>query len=194
MLRKSLRYSSRAVLSATISWSLIPIAAADAPSNPPQKRLFTVPEDGMGDDAWLSGENNIVRAILAKRPKEDVVICVAGCVAYDRVVYAQPAIAPKPKPKTDLMSAAPASQPVAATDTAPADAAADPAQAKPAAQAAAGNDNARGGAESGAALKTSEGAGNGHSRPKSAFVPTSSAPAHPSTETPSEPSLGGEMN
>lgn len=46
----------------------------------------------MGDDHWLSGATSVVREIMLKRPKEDLVICVAGCVEkQDRVVYAQPA-------------------------------------------------------------------------------------------------------
>jgi hypothetical protein len=104
MFPSTLRLASRVLLSAAISWSLIPIAAADAPGTPsgePTKRLFTVPEDGMGDSEWLSGATRLVREILMKRPNEDLVICVAGCVADDRVVYAQPAeeIASK-KPET----------------------------------------------------------------------------------------------
>lgn len=100
MLRKTLRSSARLFLSAAISWTLIPIAVADAPdksTTEQHKRLHTIPEDGMGDKQWLSGANSIVRAIMAKRPDEDLVICVAGCVAQDRVVYAQPAEMPAPK-------------------------------------------------------------------------------------------------
>lgn len=103
MLRKSARVSGRVAVSALLSWTLIPIAVADAPtpSKTPAsaaeaadanfKRLHTVPEDGIGDDHWLSGATNLVREILVKRPKEDLVICVAGCIGkQDRVVYAQP--------------------------------------------------------------------------------------------------------
>ncbi len=125
MLRKSVRVSSRLALSAAISWTLIPIAVADAPSTPtsnsaaaeasvaPAKRLFTVPEDGMGDKRWLSGATRFVREILAKRPNEDLVICIAGCVGkQDRVVYAQPA---EVSPPNDQVSDADAD-----TDAAPA--------------------------------------------------------------------------
>lgn len=103
MLRKSARVSGRIAASAILSWSLIPIAVADAPSSAPTetaaqsgqpggKRLHTVPEDGLGDEQWLSGATQLVRDVLLKRPKEDLVICVAGCVSkQDRVVYAQPA-------------------------------------------------------------------------------------------------------
>lgn len=104
MLRKSARVSGRIVVSAVLSWALIPIAVADAPTqstNPKSaaesaeanfKRLHTVPEDGMGDDHWLSGATNFIRQVLAQRPNEDLVICVAGCIGkQDRVVYAQPA-------------------------------------------------------------------------------------------------------
>ena len=89
MLRKSARVSGRLIVSAVISWTLIPIAVADAPSSSTKptsaaeveanfKRLHTVPEDGIGDEHWLSGATNFVREVLAKRPNEDLVICVAG--------------------------------------------------------------------------------------------------------------------
>lgn len=123
MLHTSLRSIARFALSAAVSWSLIPIAAAEAPdksSTDPMKHLLTVPEDGMGDKEWLSGANRIVREIMAKRPDEDLVICVAGCVAPDRVVYAQPA-----EKKEEKAEAA------AATDAAPASETAKAEGAKP---------------------------------------------------------------
>ena len=137
MVGKCVRVSGRLVVSAAISWLLIPIANAEAPAaaekqpeitntstsdaennsapssnapsngapsngslgEAPQKQLFTVPEDGMGDTKWLSGATRIVREITVKRSKEDLVICIAGCIGkQDRVVYAQPTeyVAPKP--------------------------------------------------------------------------------------------------
>ena len=118
MVGKCMRVSGRLVVSAAISWSLIPIANADAPQpsdkqseitdtaapgsasgEAAQKLLHTVPEDGMGDTKWLSGATRIVREITLKRSKEDLIICIAGCVPkQDRVVYAQPTeyVAPKP--------------------------------------------------------------------------------------------------
>ncbi|MEQ1653524.1 MAG: hypothetical protein ABL897_13625 [Hyphomicrobium sp.] len=102
MVRKSVRVSGRLALSAALSWTLIPIAIADAPPAADQsggnvgtdtavKQLHTIPEDGIGDNKWLSGATRAVREIMAKRPKEDLIICVAGCVeTQDRVVYAQP--------------------------------------------------------------------------------------------------------
>lgn len=86
MFRKSVRVASRIAVSAAISWTLIPIAIADAPAPTPLggtpaaapqagapsgKRLFTVPEDGMGDTHWLSGATRAVREIMLKRPNED---------------------------------------------------------------------------------------------------------------------------
>lgn len=73
--------------------------ASAAPAAEAAKNLHTVPEDGMGDIKWLSGATRIVREITLKRPTEDLVICVAGCVGkQDRVVYAQPAeIVTKPE-------------------------------------------------------------------------------------------------
>ena len=106
MFQSAMRFASRFILSAGIAWSLIPIAAADAPEKSPAeptKRLFTVPEDGMGDKTWLSGATRLVREITEKRPNEDLVICVAGCVVADRVVYAQPAEVP---PKDEPVAAA----------------------------------------------------------------------------------------
>lgn len=104
MVAKCVRVSGRLLLSAALSWTLIPIAIADAPSSMDAehsgakvgtdtavKQLHTIPEDGIGDIKWLSGATRIVREIIAKRPKEDLIICVAGCVeTQDRVVYAQP--------------------------------------------------------------------------------------------------------
>jgi hypothetical protein len=104
MLRRPVRVAGRIAVLAAISWTLIPIAIADAPapmqvaaastSEPGEsggKQLFTVPEDGMGDTHWLSGATRLVRDILQKRPNEDLVICIAGCIASQgRVVYAQP--------------------------------------------------------------------------------------------------------
>lgn len=122
MLRRTMRISARLLLSAAISWTLIPIAVAEPPedeSSKPQKRLHTVPEDGMGNDDWLSGANSIVRAIITKRPDEDLIICVAGCVARDRVVYAQPAEKPPVKAKSAAADKAPEA---AAKDTAAKDA------------------------------------------------------------------------
>lgn len=145
MLRKSARISGRVVVSAVISWTLIPIAVADAPApsaNPPSaaesaeakfKRLHTVPEDGIGDDHWLSGATNFVRMILAQRPNEDLVICIAGCVPkQDRVVYAQPAEPTSRKPLGVVSDAAPVATPATEAET-PAQAATAPAdQSKPA--------------------------------------------------------------
>lgn len=121
MLRKSARVSGRLVVSAAISWTLIPIAVADAPSPTASqastaaaeeakfKKLHTVPEDGIGDDHWLSGATNFVREVMAKRPNEDLVICVAGCLAkQDRVVYAQPAEPTSRKPSNAVSELSPA--------------------------------------------------------------------------------------
>lgn len=128
MLRRSARVCGRVVMSAVISWSLIPIAIADAPAasstetaaSAPAKRLHTVPEDGLGDEHWLSGATRMVRQILAERPNEDLVICIAGCVPkLDRVVYAQPA---EEQRKPDAVSDAVPAAPSAAETPAQADA------------------------------------------------------------------------
>ncbi len=81
---------------------------AAEPAAEAAKNLHTVPEDGMGDIKWLSGATRIVREITLKRPTEDLVICVAGCVGkQDRVVYAQPAEIVTTKPDETVSDAAP---------------------------------------------------------------------------------------
>lgn len=158
MVRKSVRVSSRLILSAALSWTLIPIANADAPTSPPPsssrspaaasaprgdsayKKLNTIPEDGMGDKEWLGGLTRVAREIMAKRPNEDLIICIAGCVeTQDRVVFAQPAEPVRPKPVDMYSDAAPVNvEPAAATSQAdqPKPVDAKPAADKPAAEAA----------------------------------------------------------
>ncbi len=54
------------------------------------KILHTIPEDGGGDDLFPAS-SRLVRDLVAVRPKEDLIICIAGCVqGLDRVVYSQP--------------------------------------------------------------------------------------------------------
>jgi hypothetical protein len=80
-----------------------------ASSEPSEKSISTIPEDGLGDVEWLSGSTRIVREITLKRPAEDLVICIAGCVdKQDRVVFAQPTdMTPKKKPDDTVSDAAP---------------------------------------------------------------------------------------
>lgn len=57
------------------------------------KNLNTVPDDNLGLPAAAGGDNPLVKRLLAARPNEDLVICIAGCFSgRDRVVYAQPSI------------------------------------------------------------------------------------------------------
>jgi hypothetical protein len=59
------------------------------------KNLNTVPDDGLGPDAAKGSNNRLVRQLLAARPNEDLIICIAGCFSgRDRVVYAQPIESP----------------------------------------------------------------------------------------------------
>ena len=127
MLRKPVQIAGRLAVSAALSWTLIPIAVAEGPApnpagtaaapqpgEPSGKRLFTVPEDGMGDAEWLSGATRFVREVVQKRPNEDMVICIAGCLAnQDRVVFAQPAEPVSPKPKDVMSDGAPSMPPAA---------------------------------------------------------------------------------
>jgi hypothetical protein len=67
-------------------------------SNTGTRNLNTVPEDGLGVESTMSPNNGLVRRLMAARPNEDLIICVAGCFSgRDRVVYAQPIEKPMPK-------------------------------------------------------------------------------------------------
>jgi hypothetical protein len=69
--------------------------AGAEPYAPKAKNLNTVPE-GAGDAANSSvPDSAFVKQILASRPNEDLVICIAGCFSgRDRVIYAQPTLRP----------------------------------------------------------------------------------------------------
>jgi hypothetical protein len=96
--------------------------ASAAPAADPTKNLNTVPEDGMGNDTLWSGSTRIVQEILQKRPNEDLVICIGGCVEkLDRVVFAQAAEPAAMKPGAAVTDAAPsAAAPAPANVTEPA--------------------------------------------------------------------------
>jgi hypothetical protein len=68
------------------------IVAAGVPDAAPgTKNLNSVPIDGLGARSAKGPDGSLVRRLLAARPGEDLVICVAGCFSgRDRVVYAQP--------------------------------------------------------------------------------------------------------
>ncbi|MBS0253264.1 MAG: hypothetical protein JSR78_19570 [Proteobacteria bacterium] len=58
---------------------------------PKPGNLNSVPEDGVSLRSRPGADSPLVRQILAARPNEDLVICVAGCyAARNRVVFAQP--------------------------------------------------------------------------------------------------------
>jgi hypothetical protein len=80
------------------------IVAADVPeTNPAARNLNSVPEDGLPSETAKGPNNRIVRQLMAARPNEDLIICVAGCFSgRDRVVYAQPI----EKPAVKRLSAA----------------------------------------------------------------------------------------
>jgi hypothetical protein len=68
---------------------IVPAGASDMQAS--GRNLNTVPEDGLGPQTGMSANNHLVRKLLAARPDEDLIICVAGCSDnHDRVVYAQP--------------------------------------------------------------------------------------------------------
>ncbi|MFA5955615.1 hypothetical protein [Hyphomicrobium sp.] len=65
-------------------------AGADA-YTPKPGNLNSVPVDGSTLRELPGTESPLVKQILASRPNEDLVICIAGCFAgRDRVIYAQP--------------------------------------------------------------------------------------------------------
>jgi hypothetical protein len=68
------------------------IAAAGAEdAQLPAKNLNSVPLDGLSSQAGKGPDSPLIRQLMAARPNEDLVICVAGCFSgRDRVVYAQP--------------------------------------------------------------------------------------------------------
>jgi hypothetical protein len=70
------------------------IAPAGAePYTPTAKNLNSVPEGGGEASEARMPDSTFVKQILAARPNEDLVICVAGCFSgRDRVVYAQPTL------------------------------------------------------------------------------------------------------
>jgi hypothetical protein len=87
-------------------------ASPDTPTATPVKNLESIPADGLGDTAWLSGATRIVREITQKRPNEDLVICIAGCVErQDRVVFAQPSELMPKKPNETMSDAGSAAAP-----------------------------------------------------------------------------------
>ncbi len=86
--------------------------AAAAPATE-KKKLNTIPEDGI-PGADLLVPNKLVRDFMAKRPNEDLIICVAGCYSHrDKIVYAQPIEPKPPMPAPPVAEAAPAAPAVA---------------------------------------------------------------------------------
>lgn len=67
------------------------VAAGAGSDDQVPKGLNSVPIDGLGSRDKIGANNRLVRQLMAARPNEDLVICVAGCFSdRDRVVYAQP--------------------------------------------------------------------------------------------------------
>lgn len=100
-------------------------------ATPTHKRLHTIPEDGMATDQPPAA-TRFVREIMAARPSEDLIICVAGCYSHrDKIIYAQPVETPPPAPKQPMADAAPAAKP--APSAAAGKSSAEPVKAAPAA-------------------------------------------------------------
>lgn len=67
------------------------VAAGASDTQLPAKNLNSVPLDGFSARTTNAATSPLVRKLIAARPNEDLVICVAGCFSdRDRVVYAQP--------------------------------------------------------------------------------------------------------
>lgn len=68
------------------------------------KILHSAPDDGGPQD--FPASSRIVRDVVALRPNEDLIICIAGCLpGRDRVIYAQPLdrqALPKPAPVSEF--------------------------------------------------------------------------------------------
>lgn len=78
---------------ASADGSQIEPAGADPYVPSSEKNLYSVPEDGPSIRSVKTPDSPLVKQILASRPDEDLVICIAGCYSgRDRVVYAQPAL------------------------------------------------------------------------------------------------------
>jgi hypothetical protein len=74
---------------ATADSQIVPAPVSD--SNAGARNLNTIPEDGLGAEIGMGPNNRLVSKLIAARPNEDLIICVAGCFSgRDRVVYAQP--------------------------------------------------------------------------------------------------------
>jgi hypothetical protein len=80
-------------------------AGVTADAKPAAKNLNTVPDDGLAPDAAKGPNNRLVSQLLAARPNEDLIICIAGCFSgRDRVVYAQPIERPMAMKRTGSTS------------------------------------------------------------------------------------------
>jgi len=78
---------------ASAEGSQIEAAGADPYVPSAENNLNSIPEDGESIRRVTMPDSPLVKKILASRPDEDLVICIAGCYAgQDRVVYAQPAV------------------------------------------------------------------------------------------------------
>ncbi len=76
---------------------------------PKPGNLNSVPVDGSTLHELPGTESPLVKQILASRPNEDLVICIAGCFSgRDRVIYAQPS--------TNLLRGSVAPQTMLSTD------------------------------------------------------------------------------
>lgn len=89
----------------TAEGSQLETAGADSDPKASEKNLNTIPEDGSNSRRLAGSDSQLVRRLIASRPNEDLVICVAGCFSgRNPVVYAQPAQKLVSRPAAEQMS------------------------------------------------------------------------------------------
>ena len=77
--------------------------SGEADAKPAAKILHSIPEDDLPLQNAKGPDSPLIRQLIAARPDEDIVICVAGCFSgRDRVVYAQPVDRNAKKPVASL--------------------------------------------------------------------------------------------
>jgi hypothetical protein len=81
-----------ALIPASSAFSEAPHAGDSRNRDPALQETKDLAADELNSRDIASPDNALVRRLMAERPNEDLVICIAGCFSgRDRVVYAQPA-------------------------------------------------------------------------------------------------------
>lgn len=81
-----------ALIPASSAFSEAPHASDARNHDPAAHEAKNLDADELNSRDIAGPDNALVRRLMAERPNEDLVICIAGCFSgRDRVVYAQPA-------------------------------------------------------------------------------------------------------